>query len=613
MVTMTRRRVALGMLAVLVGGLAVPALASDGDVAPTLSLPGCAPTGPEVAGGEWRHYGQDYGNSRSQPDEHVISTGTVSQLELLWDHTGTTFNNTPIVADGCVYLADSSGVVSAHNADTGAPIWSTALEVGTAAFGGGLVATPAIDGDRLFVIVNTLGAPYLQALDRATGAPIDGWPVVLDAQPNAMSNSSPVVFNGMIFAGFSGNAGPGTPERGGYVIVDRNTGAQVAKHYVIEDAQFAAGYAGAGVWSTPAVDLEAGYAYVGTSNPHSPQFEDERANSILKIDVDPNRPETFGTIVDHYKGLPDTYVPGLADQPVCDTYPGAYYVDRFSASCVQVDLDFGASPTLFTVDGQQVVGDLQKAGVFHAVDPVTMDGIWQQVVGVPCLACNAASPASVDGNVFTAAGPPGQLFRLGGADGLPGWVGPIQGITAYNPVTVANGVVYVVDGAGFLNGFDAATGLQVLKRNLSDDSGVFMGSASTSSGIAVARNTIYVAAVGHVLAYRIGGGPGGGPTAPTVPQGPAAPGRGTPIASAPGAFLTNYATPLASVGQGGTVTYANLDIAAHDVVSVDGLFGTALIGTGQRVPVAGVENLAPGSYAFYCTLHSNMRGTLTVR
>ena len=64
------------------------------------------------------------------------------------------FNNTPIVADGCVYLADTDGVVSAHNADTGEQLWAADLETEPAAFGGGLVSTPAIDGDLVFVIVN---------------------------------------------------------------------------------------------------------------------------------------------------------------------------------------------------------------------------------------------------------------------------------------------------------------------------------------------------------------------------------------------------------------------------------------------------------------------------
>ena len=64
--------------------------------------------------------------------------------------------------------------------------------------------------------------------------------------------------------------------------------------------------------------------------------------------------------------------------------------------------------------------------------------------------------------------------------------------------------------------------------------------------------------------------------------------------------------------QGGSITYHNLDVAAHDVLSVDGLFSTPLIGLGESTPVTGVEALAPGSYEFYCSLHANMRGTINV-
>lgn len=575
----------------------------------------CAPTA-GVAGGDWSRYGNDLANNREQPAERVIVAADLAQLQMSWSHTGDgAYNNTPIVIDGCVYLASSSGTVSAHNADTGAQLWETTLEVGRAAFGGGLVATPAIFEDLVIVIVNTLGAPYLQALDRATGAPVEGWPVVLDDQPLSMSNASPVVWSvpggdaGLVFAGFSGHAGPGQPERGGYVIVDIATADVVAKEFVIPDEDFEAGYAGAGIWSTPAVDLEAGYAYAGTSNPHSPQLEHPRANSLIKIDIDQSRP-TFGTIVDHYKGLPDTYFDGLADQPVCETYPDLFYLDRFSASCLQIDLDFGASPTLYTIDGKQVLGGLQKAGVYHAVDPATMEPLWTRVVGVPCLACNAASPAAAGGDVFTAAGPPGQLFRLDGATGTQEWVGALNGATTYNPVTIANGIAYVLDGAGNLNGFETGTGAQVLKRNLSLDTGEFMGSAASSSGIAVARNTIYVAANSSVLAYHIGHG-FETPPLPPLPGDPG-PTTGTPIVAGPGAFLTTYATPTATMPQGGSTSFTNGDAVEHDVTSHDGLFSTPLIGLGEQANVDGVESLQPGSYGFYCSIHPNMEGILEV-
>ena len=606
-----RRTVVLTVLAVLASVTTVGVVRAE-VVPPTPSpMPGCGLVG--VTGGEWRSYGHDPANSRHQDREKVIGPATVSQLEMAWSvtATGAAFNNTPIVADGCVYLASSDGTVAAHHADTGEVVWSRQLVATPAGFGGGVVATPAIDGDRLFLIVNVEGGPYLQALDRRDGTPL--WQTTLDTQTLAMSNSSPVVHDGVVFAGFSGDAGPGEHERGGFVLVDSESGAVLEQRYVIPDDDFEAGYAGAGIWSTPAVDTETGFAYVGTSNPHHPQLEHARANSILKIDLRDRTSSTYGDIVGHYKGKPDTYVPGLADQPVCDTYPGAYYLDRFSASCLQIDLDFGASPTLYQAEGRKVVGNLQKAGVFHIVDRMTMKGLWQTVVGIPCLACNAASPASLDGFAYTAAGPPGQMLKLGPRGAIK-WAGSLTGATTYNPVTIANRLVYSVDGGGFLNVFDQATGAQLLKRNVGLDVGRSLASASTSSGIAIARNIVYVAAADALVAYRLGDG-AGVPAVPGVPQPPPPPGQsgGGQIVAGPGAVATTYATPVVSISQGSPVTFTNLDVAQHDVISDDGLFSTPLISIGQSAPVAGAEALDPGDYGFYCSLHRNMTGTLVVQ
>ncbi len=70
--------------------------------------------------------------------------------------------------------------------------------------------------------------------------------------------------------------------------------------------------------------------------------------------------------------------------------------------------------------------------------------------------------------------------------------------------------------------------------------------------------------------------------------------------------------------EGTGLEFAPLDtLGNHSVVSitwVDGapLFESPLIGPGQVAPVAGVEKLAPGSYAFTCNVHEFMLGTLEV-
>lgn len=453
--------------------------------------------------GEWPTYGHDLTNSRTQPAERSIGVDTVTALERAWVYKSKgAINNTPIVAGGCVFVGSSDGTMSARAADDGKKIWERELPIKESAFGGGLVGSPGLTRDSVLVAINQEGSPYLASLDRATGE--ERWRTTIDTQKGSGTNASVVVHDGLAFIGFFGSPAPGNePESGGFALIDAETGKLVKRTYTIDANALKEGFAGAGMWSTPAIDTKADLAYVGTSNPHSAQQEHERANSLVKIDLRRNS-KTFGEILDVYKGRPDSYVEGGADQPACDTAPDVYYVPPFSATCVQLDLDFGASPSLFVdAAGNQRLGDLEKSGDYHAVDPKGMIGVWRQTVGVPCFACNAASPAAAYGNVFTAAGPPGQLFALNGETGAVMGAGALTGPSTYNAVSVANRLVYAVDSAGFLNVYDSDEGmLQIEKRELALDTGKSMTAAATSSGVAIARGTAFVAATSHVIALR---------------------------------------------------------------------------------------------------------------
>ncbi|HEU0131757.1 MAG TPA: cupredoxin domain-containing protein [Mycobacteriales bacterium] len=73
-----------------------------------------------------------------------------------------------------------------------------------------------------------------------------------------------------------------------------------------------------------------------------------------------------------------------------------------------------------------------------------------------------------------------------------------------------------------------------------------------------------------------------------------------------------------SVARGETLTLVNLDPAAHDVTALDvgpggPLFRSATIDRpGQTAVVTGVESLEPGVYEFYCSVHTEMHGTVSV-
>jgi plastocyanin len=89
---------------------------------------------------------------------------------------------------------------------------------------------------------------------------------------------------------------------------------------------------------------------------------------------------------------------------------------------------------------------------------------------------------------------------------------------------------------------------------------------------------------------------------------------GTIYAAPPNQFVGGDIT----IAQGEKVTFTNGDTVTHDVTAAtkgtDGnpLFASEKIGAGQSAGVAGAEYLTTGSYAYICSIHPGMKGTITV-
>jgi plastocyanin len=87
------------------------------------------------------------------------------------------------------------------------------------------------------------------------------------------------------------------------------------------------------------------------------------------------------------------------------------------------------------------------------------------------------------------------------------------------------------------------------------------------------------------------------------------------IVAAPG---NSYVSSSVEIDQGGRVSFANRDVTSHDVTARDRapdgspLFRSALVPAGGEAQVESVQYLAAGSYAFYCSVHPQMTGTLRV-
>jgi polyvinyl alcohol dehydrogenase (cytochrome) len=639
---------ALAGLALLVPG---PALAAKGKGD---QRPSCAKA--RSNGGNWPSYGHDLANTRYQRHEKVISPGDAPALGPIWSFSTTDaggegdITGTPAVVGGCVYTATTEGWAFAINADNGKLVWKRRLP-----YGGGVNGSPTVKGSRVYLSVSRLTkakgcrpkdpckGPYAVALNRKSGKV--AWASrTIDRQPGSDVYGSPVIFKGRMMVGISGGSAELGDEadryafQGSMVFFNARTGKVVRKTWTIHppnkpDDEFA----GAGIWSTPSVDRRAKVAYAGTANPFKPQAEHEHANAVLKYNVNP-RSRRFGKIIGSYKGNVDEYFPGLSQLP-CYDFPGNEppYYPQGIGSCGDIDLDFGASPNLFKVDGRKLVGAGQKSGVYHVFDAKTMEPVWSTIVGPPTAVGGIVGSTGYDGEAIY--GPitvPGYVWSLAAAEGSYRWAGPVgDGVHWGNPVAVANGLVYTTDLAGFLDVYDARTGVQVGKHPLVRGSG--NPSSLSWAGVSIARNTVYAGigirglSEGHVVALQPGGEPrgggggdgggGGGDGGGGGGDGDGGGGGGNPpIVAAPGAASTSYATPVATTGVGGPLSFVNLDLAKHDVVSEakgpDGkpLFSTPLIDLGESAEVEGLDQVKSGqSYGFFCSIHPGMRGTLVVR
>ena len=144
---------------------------------------------PAIANADWAQFN---GNA-AHAIGHVAAAGTLQQAwsVSVGSRRGGRIVSPPVVAGGRVYAMDTAATVSAHDAGSGARVWSVDLtpasENSIDGFGGGLAA----DGGRLYV---TSGFGFLVALDAASGAEV--WRGALGAP----SRAAPVIVGGRVFA-----------------------------------------------------------------------------------------------------------------------------------------------------------------------------------------------------------------------------------------------------------------------------------------------------------------------------------------------------------------------------------------------------------------------------
>jgi polyvinyl alcohol dehydrogenase (cytochrome) len=305
----------------------------------------------------------------------------------------------------------------------------------------------------VFVPVAQVGSPRLLALSLKNGA--TRWDRVLTNQPKSASADvfgSPVYWEGGVYIGTSGPNNDNSTARGSVVALNEANGRIRWRTFTVPP-----GADGGAVWSTPAIDTATGHLYVGTGNNyHQPTTPTE--DSMMALDAS-------GRILGHFQATAN---------------------DAFSTNNpAGPDFDFGASPNLITAtNGEQLVGEGQKSGTYYALDRATMKRAWSATVGPGGPLGGILGSTAYDGTrIYGADTLTGQVFALT-RGGSPSWQSPESGIAHLSAATVANGVLYTVDPAGFLTARDPTTGAILAKLALGGPS---------FGGVSAAGRALYVA------------------------------------------------------------------------------------------------------------------------
>lgn len=505
--------------------------------APAASPFSCA-SGPS-AGGDWPRFAKQLDGSRNQTSEKLLDAPAAATLAPEWtfdanfwtDSDNNEITGYPIVAEGCVFAGSSTGTgqpgwLFAMNADTGKMVWRTKMDglnlgrlnypvddgrgnpCATRVKGGGVYSTVLVEGGVLYAFVSQIGSPYVVALDAATGEVL--WTTVADCQVGADAVSSPIIWDGAVWVGVSGTAAEGDEAdrlgfQGNFVLIEagRNGGEVLAKTYSIDPALWEQGFAGANIWSTMAVDDDPtsptfGSGFVGTGNPFNYDFEEEHSNAILRFDLrrtiggvaNPN----YAAITGVYKGDVEEYFPQLDQTPGCEELEELDNTFAAGFECANLDLDFGATPNLWWDGNRRMVGAGQKSGVYHALDATSMKPVWKTLVGHPSAVGGIVGSAAFDGRYLY--GPQTTVGYLWSLDtknaGAVRWIAPVgDGVHWGNPVTYANRILFTPDLKGFLNAYDAGTGVPLLHRPMGIGAETYEDPTFSWGGVSVARGTVY--------------------------------------------------------------------------------------------------------------------------
>jgi polyvinyl alcohol dehydrogenase (cytochrome) len=458
------------VVAVYVGGR--PFGASDaGDASKMTSRCEAAAPFTPFTGSEWNGWGADRSNTRYQPGAGLTAADT-PKLRLKWAF-GFPFGNSaygqPAVVGGRVFVGADTGFVYALDAKTGCVAWSFRAHAGVRT---APTVGPGTEAHRFLVYFGDIRA-NVYAIDAETGSLV--WTERLDTHPIARVTGAPTLAAGRLYVPLSsleesGAGHPGYPcctFRGGVAAFDALTGRRLWKSYTVAAAPKPTKVtstgtqlwapAGAGVWSSPTVDLDRRRVYVATGNGYT-QPADEASDAVIAYDLDDGKRLWVRQVMsgDHYvRDCPGVYRPNVPKENKSETCPDD----------LGPDFDFGNAPILRTLpNGRTLIVIGQKDGHAWGLDPDKQGQIvWRRALGLGWenggggMMWGSAADERLAYFPVTRSDPRLGLAAVGIGSGELVWrATPPAGGAA--PVTVIPGVVFFGSSAGTLYAYSTADG-----------------------------------------------------------------------------------------------------------------------------------------------------------
>jgi len=657
--------------------------------------PQAIPTG-DAAGNEWLTYGGNFFNQRYS-SLNQITASNVGQLKGAWTyHTGafsdaTSFESSPIVAGGVMYLTGPQSQVYALDARSGAALWQYTPDYsGTQVAGvSGLSALPlccgqvnrgvAIGDGRIYVA--QLDAK-LTALDAASGNVL--WTIqVADPRAGYSETMAPLFYNGTVIVGVSGAE---YEIRGHVTAYDAASGNQMWRFNTIPaPGDFGSDtwpqgtdiwqFGGGSMWQTPAFDPDLGLLYITVGNPSPDLDGTQRAGnnlfteSIVALDVKTGERKWHFQEVHHDIWDYDTISPNvLFDVSINGTSVKGigeagktgwvYLLDRTNGQPLigidekqvpQVGVQNTAPTQPFPIGDSfvpqactQDIGNYPTAGIFTPfrdspilICPGANGGSeWSAsaynpqtnllyVCGIHQPQVWTAKPDKIDqgtlrlGSAFVT--PPGgttsgTLTAVDVRTNRNAWQIQLDQMCIGGGLTTAGGVVFLGEGNGNFDAFDARTGGRLWQFQT--------GAGANAPAVTYAidgQQYVAVASGGNFqLNYPRGdtlwvfslNGTLGPVAAPQLTTG------STGTETAIGANVSQlkvvdfgFDPGNNLVPPGTTLTWTNTGQVAHTVTSDDGVFGSDLLSNGDTFSVTLSQ---PGTYWYFCRPHPFMRARIVV-